>query len=151
MTFDSSLQPTFLNLSKTEDRLTPPLGKYVLENRASGQGQRTEILPAKKWNAKTEFFANALPFSTDCPAYRNLNSVQIMLLAQPRERGHHASLKELNEYQSLDYPNFQRTEEQKLSDYSDFLHADYFKLLRTGGMTCYLAMSTNFEKLLKKT
>jgi len=84
-------------LSKTEDRLTPPLGKYVLENRAIGQGQRTEILPAKKWNAKTDFFANALPFCTDCPAHRNLNIVQIILLTQPEERESLASLKDLNE------------------------------------------------------
>ena len=37
---------------------------------------------------------------------------------QPEERESLARLKVLNEYQSLDYPNFQRTEEQKLSDYS---------------------------------
>ena len=30
------------------DCLTSPLGKYVLGNIASKQGQRTEILPAKK-------------------------------------------------------------------------------------------------------
>ena len=80
-----------------------------------------------------------------------MNFVQIMLLIQPEKGESLASLKDLNEYGSLDYSNFQRTEEQKLSDYSDFLHADYFKLLRTGGMTCYLAMSTNSAKLFKKT
>jgi len=37
---------------------------------------------------------------------------------QPEERKSLARLKVLNEYQSLDYPNFQRTEKQKISDYS---------------------------------
>jgi len=32
-----------------------------LANKASGQGQRTEILPAKKWNAKTEFLVCSFP------------------------------------------------------------------------------------------
>ena len=80
-----------------KDFLTPPCGKYVLENRASGQGQRTEIWPAKKWNAKTDFLANPLPFCTDCPAHKNLNFVQIILLTQPEKRESLASLKDLNE------------------------------------------------------
>jgi len=33
-----------------------------LANRASGQGQRTEILPAKKWNAKQMFLLTPFPF-----------------------------------------------------------------------------------------
>jgi len=59
-----------------------------LANRASGQEQRTEILPAKKWNAKTDVFANALPFYTDCPAYGNLNFVQIFLLTNEKKESH---------------------------------------------------------------
>jgi len=91
------------------------------------------------------------PLKQIVSAYEILNYVQIILLTRPEERESLARLKVLNEYQSLDYPNFQRTEEQKISDYSDFLLADYIKGIRTGGMTCYLAMSTNYTKLQKKT
>jgi len=59
-----------------------------LANRASGQGQRTEILPAEKWNAKKEFIVCVFPVKTACPAYGDLNFVQIILLTNQEKRGH---------------------------------------------------------------